>query len=133
MSTKLISFQEKTISYLSLKTLFPQKMATLRNKKKMAALNQENREEQPRSIMARNSNVSRTQEVYITQVFEEIEGRVTKKLSKEFSRTESRILGALARLDDFLMDLLLQGLYGTAPETSRNTFSTNQGTNEYDS
>ena len=41
------------------------------------------------------------QEDYIFQVSEEIEGRVTKKLSQEFSRTESRILGALSRLDDF--------------------------------
>ena len=58
-----------------------------------------------------------------TQVSEEIEGRVTKKLSHEFSRTEIRILGALAKLDDFLMNPLLQGHSGTTPETSRNMFS----------
>ena len=69
----------------------------------------------------------------MTQVSEEIEGRVTKKLSKEFSRTENRILGALARLDEFLMNPLLQGHSGTAPETSRNALSTSQGTNEDDS
>ena len=80
--------------------------------------------------MGRNSNVPRTQEDYITQVFEEIEGRIIKKVSKEFSRTEHRILGALARLDEFLMNPLLQSYSGTAPETSRNTISTNQGTNE---
>ena len=80
-----------------------------------------------------NSNVPRSQEEYITQVFEEIEGRVTKKLSQEFSRTENRILGALARLDDFLMNPLLQGYSGTTPETPRNVFSINQGTNEDDS
>ena len=55
------------------------------------------------------------------------------KLSQEFSRTENRILGALARLDDFLMNLLIQGPSGTAPETSRNAYRTNQGTNEDDS
>ena len=33
---------------------------------------------------------------YFSQFSEEIEGRLTKKLSKEFSRTESRILGALS-------------------------------------
>ena len=54
--------------------------------------------------MAQNSNVPRSQEEYIIQVFEEIEGRVTKRLSQEFIRTEYRILGALARLDDFLMN-----------------------------
>ena len=83
--------------------------------------------------MAQNSNVPRSQEDYINQVSEEIEGRVIKKLSQEFSRTENRILDALARLDDFLMNPLLQGHSGTTPETSRNTFSINQGTNEDDS
>ena len=61
------------------------------------------------------------------------EGRVTKKLSQEFSRTENRILGALAKLNDFLMNPLLQGHSGTTPEASRNVFSINQGTNEDDS
>ena len=51
-------------------------------------------------------------------------------MSQEFSRTENRILDALARLDDFLMKLLIQGLSGTTAETSRNVFSINQGTNE---
>ena len=109
------------------------KTETLKNKRKLAALNKENCEEHPRSNMAQNSIVPRPQEVYITQVSEEIEGRVTKRLSQRFSRTENRILGALARLDDFLMNPLLQGHSGTAPETSRNALSTSQGTNEDDS
>ena len=58
---------------------------------------------------------------------------VTKKLSQEFSRTERRKLGALSRLDDFLMNPLIQGHSGTAPETSRNAYGTNQGMNEVDS
>ena len=107
-------------------------MAT-RNKRKLAALNKENCEEHPRSHVAQNSNVPRSQEDYISQVSEEIEGRVTKRLSQEFSRTENRIIGALARLDDFLMNPLLQGHSGTTPETSRNVFSINQGTNVDDS
>ena len=78
-------------------------MATLGNKRKLAALNKENCEEHPRSDLAQNSNVPRSQEDYITQVFEEIECRVTK-LSQEFSRNESHILGALSRLDDFLVN-----------------------------
>ena len=69
---------------------------------KLAALKKENFEELPRSNLAQNSGAPRSQEDYITQVSEEIEGRVTKRLSKEFSKTENRILGALARLDDFL-------------------------------
>ena len=83
--------------------------------------------------MAQISNVPRSQKDYINQISEEIEGRVTKKLSQEFSRTENRILGTLSRLDDFLMNPLVQGHSGTAPETSRNAYGTNQGTNEDDS
>ena len=80
--------------------------------------------------MAQNSSAPRLQEDYITQVSEEIEGRVTKRLSKEFSRTENRILGALARLDDFLMNPLLPGHSGTTPKPSRNALNTSRGTNE---
>ena len=69
---------------------------TTRNKRKLAALNKENCEEHPRSNLAQNSGAPRSQEEYITQISEEIEGRVTKRLSKEFNRTENRILGALA-------------------------------------
>ena len=105
---------------------------TTQNKRKLAALTKENCEEHPRSNVAQNSNVFRSQEDYIAYVSEEIEGRVTKKLSQEFSRTENRILGALVRLDDFLMNPLLQGYSGTAPEASRNALSTSQGTNEDD-
>ena len=104
-------------------------MAPVRKKKKLAALNKENCGEHHRSYLARYSNVPRSQEDYITQVSEEIEGRVTKKFSQEFSRTKNCILGALSRRDDFLMNPLLQGLPRTAPETSRNGFSSNQKTN----
>ena len=83
--------------------------------------------------MAQNPNVPRSQEDYITQVSEENEGRFTKSVSKEFSRTENRILGELARLNDFLMNPLLQGHSETTPEASRNALITSQGTNEDDS
>ena len=106
---------------------------TTRNKRKLAALNKENCEERPRSNLVQNSSAPRSQEDYITQVSEEIEGRVTKRLSKEFSRTESRILGALARLDDFLMNPLLPGYSGATPEPTRSALGNNQGTNEDDS
>ena len=106
---------------------------TTRNKRKLAALNKENCEEHPRSNLAQNSSAPRSQEDYITQVSEEIEERVTKMLSKEFSRTENRILGALARLDDFLMNPLLPSGSGATPEPTRNASGINQGTNEDDS
>ena len=66
----------------------------------------------------------------VTRVSEEIEGRVTKRLSQEFSRTENRII---ARVDDFLIKPLIQGHSGITSETSRNALSTSQGTNEDDS
>ena len=108
-------------------------MAALRNKKKLAALIKENSEEHPGSNLAQNSNVPKSQEDSITHFSEEIEGRVTKKLYQEFSRTENRIFGALARLGDFLMNPIIQGHSGTALETSQNAFSTSQGTNCDDS
>ena len=101
---------------------------TTRNQRKLAALNKENCEENPRSNMAQNSGAPRSQADYITQVSQEIEGRVTKRLSKEFSRTENRILGALARLDDFLMNPLLPGGSGATPEPTRNILKASQGT-----
>ena len=107
-------------------------MATLRNKRKLAALTKRI----AKSILgvtAQNSIVPRSQEDYITQVSEKIEDRVTKMLSQEFSRTEKRILGALSRLDVFLQNPPIQGYSGTAPETSRITLGANQGKNEYDS
>ena len=107
-------------------------MTTLRNKQKqkLGALNKENCCKHPRSNLGQYINVPRSQEDYITQVFEEIESRASKKLSQEFSKTKNRILGALSRLDDFLPNSLIQSHSGTAPETSRNTLLINQGTNE---
>ena len=97
------------------------------------ALNKEKCEEHLRSNVAQNSNVPRSQEDYTTQVSEEIEGRVTEKFSQQFRRTENRILDALARLDDFLMNRLIQGHFVNAPEMPRNAISTGLATNEDDS
>ena len=108
-------------------------MATLRNKRKLAAVTRETQEENPRNGQSRNTSVPRINEEYITQVSEQIEGRVTKKLSQEFSRTESRILGALSKLDEFLLNQQMTTHSGTVPGTFRNTNVDNQGTNEDDS
>ena len=90
-------------------------MALLRDKRKLAALNKENCEEHPRSKVAQNSGVPRSQKDYKYHISDEIEGKVTRKLSQEFIKTKNRILVALSRLDDFLMDPLIQGYAGTAP------------------
>ena len=108
-------------------------MATLRNKRKLAAVTRETQEENPRNGQSRNTSVSRINEEYITKVSERIEGRITKKLSQEFSRTESRILGALSKLDEFLSNQQIQTHSETVPGKFRNTNVENQGTNENDS
>ena len=108
-------------------------MATLRNKRKLAAVTREAQEENARNGQSRNTSVPRINEEYITQVSEEIEGRVSKKLSQEFSGTESRILGALTKLDEFLSNQQIHTLFETVPGTFRNTNVENQGTNEDDS
>ena len=108
-------------------------MATLRNKRKLAAVTRETQEENPRNGQSRNTSVPRINEEYITQVSEEIEGRVSKKLSQEFSRTESRILCALTKLDEFFSNQQIHTHSETVPGTFRNTNVGNQGTNEDDS
>ena len=108
-------------------------MATLRNKRKLAAVTRETQEENPRNGQLRNTSVPRIKEEYITQVSLEIKGRITKKLSHEFSRTEFRILCALSKLDEFLFNPQIRTHCGTVPGTFRNTNMENQGTNEVDS
>ena len=104
-------------------------MATLRNKRKLAAVSRET-PESTRSGRAPNVLAPEHTQEYISQVSEEIEGRVTKKLSKEFSKTESRILGALSKLDEFLLNPQVRTCSVAAPGTSRSSNLENQGTNE---
>ena len=108
-------------------------METLRNKRKLATVTTETQEEHPRNGQSRNTSVPRINEEYITEVSEEIESRVTRKLSQEFSRKESRILGALSKLDEFLLNRQLRTFSGTVPGTFRNTNVENQGAKEGDS
>ena len=78
-------------------------METLRNKRKVAAVSRETPEGN-RGSRGRNVLDPDLTQDYISQVSEEIEGRVTKKLSKEFNKRESRIFGALSKLDEFLLN-----------------------------
>ena len=78
-------------------------MATLRNKRKLAAVSTETPDSSRGSSGRTVLDPELTQD-YISQVSEEIEGRVTKKLSKKFNKTESRILGALSKHDKFLLN-----------------------------
>ena len=78
-------------------------MAALRNERKLAAMVRETQEYLGNN-QSQNSSAPGITGDYIAQVSEEIEGRVTKNLSQEFSRTESRILGALSKLNEFLLN-----------------------------
>ena len=100
-------------------------MATLRNKRKLAAVSRETPEGN-RGSRGRNVLDPELTQDYISQVSEEIEGRVTKKLSKEFNKTESRILGALSKLDEFLLNPQVRTCSVTARGTSRNVNSDNR-------
>ena len=105
-------------------------MATLRNKQELAAVTRETHEEHLRNGQSRNTSVPRIDEEYIRQVSGEIEARVTRKLSQEFSRIESRILGALSKLDELLLNPQIRTHSGTVPGTFRNTNVENQEPNE---
>ena len=61
---------------------------------------------------------------------EEIEGMVTKKLSKELSRTESRNMAALSKLDEFILKPQVRAISGTVLGTSWNSSLENQKPNE---
>ena len=100
-------------------------MATLRNKRKLAAVSTET-PENTRNTQSRSTIDPEMAQEYIYEVSEEIEGSVTKKLSKEFSRTESRILGALSKLDDFLLNPQVRTCSVAVPGTSRNSNSENR-------
>ena len=104
-------------------------MATLRNKRKLAAVSRET-PESTRSGRPQNIHDPELAQDCISQVSEEIEGRVTKKLSKEVSRTESCILGALSKLDEFLLNPQVRTCSVAVPGTSRNNNSENGATTE---
>ena len=99
-------------------------MATLRNKRKLAAVSKKT-PESTRNSRVQNALDPESTHDCISQVSEEIEGRVNKKLSKEFSKTESRILGALSKLDEFLLNPQVRTCSEAVSGTSRNNSSEN--------
>ena len=112
-------------------------MATLRKKRKLAAVSRETPESSRNGRGQTVLDPELTQD-YISQVSEEIEGRVTKELSKEFSKTESRILGALSKLDEFLLNprvrtcsVAVQGTSGNANSENRETHGDRSSNDPY--
>ena len=63
---------------------------------------------------------------YVSQVSEKIELISLKKLSQEFSRTKSRILSALSKRDEFLLNPQVRTCSVAVPGTSRNINAENQ-------
>ena len=70
----------------------------------------------------------RIQEDYITRFSEEIEGRVTNKLSEEFRKSHFGL--ALSQLDEFLQNPQSQARSGLVAETCHSLSRENQGTKE---
>ena len=100
-------------------------MATPTNKRKLSAVSKD-LQERVKNGRPQNTFLPGMTEEYITQVSEEIEGRVTKKLSQWFSMTESCTLGALSLLDEFLLNLQVRTCSGTVPGASRAKNSENR-------
>ena len=96
----------------------------------MAVVAREKQLEHPRNGQSRNTSVPKTNEEYFTQVSEEIEVRVTEKLSQEFGRSESRNLSALSKLGEYLLIPQVRTRSGTVSGTFRNTNVENQEPNE---
>ena len=102
-------------------------METLRSKRELEAVSRETPGGSRSSSGQKVLDPELTQD-YISQVSEEIEGRVTKKLAKDFSKTESRTLGALSKPDDFLRNPQVRTCSVSVPGTSRNNNSENRET-----
>ena len=94
-------------------------MATLRIRRKLAAVSRET-PKNTRNSRSQNTLHPELAQEYISHVSEEIEGRVTKKHSRDFSRTESRILGALSKVDEILLNPQIRTCSVAIPGTSRN-------------
>ena len=90
-------YKHKTsIQYSPLTDYSLSSMATLRIETKLAAVSRET-PENTRNSKAQNTIDPELAEDYISQVSAEMEGRIAKKFSKEFSTTESRILAPLSK------------------------------------
>ena len=63
---------------------------------------------------------------YTSLVAKEIEGRVTKKISKEFRRGKSSILGALSKLDEILLNPQVRTFSVSVARASRSNGSENR-------
>ena len=105
-------------------------MATLSKKKKLAAVSRET-PKNTRNSQSQNTLYPERAQGYISQFSEQIQRRLTKTFSKEFSRTESSILGTLSRLDDFLLNPQVRISSVAVPGKSRKSDSENREPTEH--
>ena len=83
-------------------------------------------QEHPRNNQLQNSAAPGITEDYIAQASEEIQWRVTEKLSQELSKTECRMLGALSKSDELLLNPQIRTFSGTTLGPFWNTDVENQ-------
>ena len=102
----------------------------LHNKRESVAVAKNIQEENPRNNQSGNSTVPRNQEDYFAQIFENLEGSVTEKLSQKFSRTKSRLMGDLSKLNDFLLKSQVRKQSAAVLGTSGDSKRENQEPNE---
>ena len=102
----------------------------MKNQQKLAGVSRKTQENARNSQAENIFGPGMTREC-ITQVSDQIESRVTEKLSQDFSRTESRILGALSKLDELHLNSQLRTCTGTVQGTSRcNVFENREPTGD---
>ena len=94
-------------------------MASVRNKRRLAAVSWET-QDYLRGSQSQNTYVPGITGEKIKQVSDEIQGRVTKNLSQDMSRTKFRILEALPKLNEFLLNSHLATLSWTLPGSFQN-------------
>ena len=99
-------------------------MATLRNRLQLTAINKENYGKYLSSKQCPLEYKKTTS--HRSQI--NFDGRVTNKLSQEFRKTESRIVGALSWVDEFFLNPIIQCHSGSVPEMSRITHGEDQET-----
>ena len=98
--------------------------------KKTAAIKKDNQEGHLWTNQAQDTVFARKQD-YMTQVSVETLGiQKTKKVSRELSKTETSILGAITKLDEFRRNQGARTYSAPIPKTSRKSNRENQGTNE---
>ena len=94
-------------------------MATLRNKRKLAAAREEHLKIRG-TINRKTRLIQKLLKSTSPRFLKSLNGGSPKKLSKKFSRTESRISGALSKLDEILLNPQVWTCCVAFPRTSRN-------------